>query len=282
MSEVAGGRVQVLHEAIVRLALRTPTLPPATTTNTLVVGRSRLAIIEPATPFPGEHAALTDELDRLAAAGRRPVVILLTHHHADHVGAAQRLRDELGIPVRAHPETAARVAFDIDEPIAAGEVVDLGEGVMIDAVFTPGHAPGHLVYRERATGIAYAGDMVAGEGTILIDPEDAGDMGEYLRSLERLRELGAPRLVPSHGPVIEDPTALVDHYVRHRLSRETKVLAAISGTDGTPGAVLGRAYDDTPRVLWPLAERSLRAHVGKLVAEGRVVEARGRWRLLSG
>lgn len=263
-------RIEVLHDTVVRIALRTPTLPPATTTNTLVVGASRLAIIEPATPYADERRALDEELQRLAAAGRRPALILLTHHHADHVGDVERLRQAWGIPVRAHAETAARLSIAIDEPIAGDDVIDLGEGVRIEATFTPGHAPGHLVYRETRTGIGYAGDMVAGEGTILVDPEDGGDMAAYLQSLRRVEELAATRLVPSHGPVIDDPPALLQHYVRHRLAREAKVVAAIEATDGTLAAVLAHAYDDTPRVLWPLAERSLQAHVGKLVAEGRV------------
>lgn len=266
----SASRVEVLHDTVVRIALRTPTLPPATTTNTLLVGASRLAIVEPATPYADERGALDEVLSRLAAEGRRPAVILLTHHHADHVGDVERLQQSWGIPVRAHPETATRLRLRIDAPIEDGEVVDLGEGVRIEATFTPGHAPGHLVYREASTDIAYAGDMVAGEGTILVDPEDGGDMAAYLHSLHRVEALGASRLVPSHGPVIEDPPALVRHYVRHRLAREAKVVAAIEVTDGTLPVVLAQAYDDTPRVLWPLAERSLKAHVNKLVAEGRV------------
>jgi ribonuclease/clavin/mitogillin len=266
----SASRIEVLHDTVVRIALRTPTLPPATTTNTLLVGASRLAIVEPATPYADERGALDEVLARLAADGRRPAVILLTHHHADHVGDVERLQQAWSIPVRAHPETATRLRLRIDAPIEDGEVIDLGEGVRIEATFTPGHAPGHLVYREASTDLAYAGDMVAGEGTILVDPEDGGDMAAYLQSLHRVEALGASRLVPSHGPVIEDPPALVRHYVRHRLAREAKVVAAIEATDGTLPDVLAHAYDDTPRVLWPLAERSLLAHVNKLVAEGRV------------
>lgn len=270
---VSESRIEVLHETVVRIALRTPTLPPATTTNTLVVGASRLAIVEPATPYDDERRALDQALEALAAAGRRPALILLTHHHADHVGDVERLRQAWGIPVRAHPETAARLRIAIDEPLADGDEIDLGEGVRIGATFTPGHAPGHLVYREASTGIAYAGDMVAGEGTILVDPHDGGDMAAYLQSLRRMEALAASRLVPSHGPVIDDPPALLQHYVRHRLAREAKVITAIEATDGTTAAVLAHAYDDTPRMLWPLAERSLQAHVNKLVAEGRAVRS---------
>jgi glyoxylase-like metal-dependent hydrolase (beta-lactamase superfamily II) len=126
------------------------------------------------------------------------------------------------------------------------------------------------VYRERSTGIAHAGDMVAGEGTVLIDPHDDGDMAQYLRSLGRLEAAGATRLVPAHGPVLDDPVGVCRHYVAHRLGREAKVLAAIDRGGRDFGDVLAQAYADTPRVLWRLAVRSLEAHLRKLVDEGAI------------
>jgi glyoxylase-like metal-dependent hydrolase (beta-lactamase superfamily II) len=268
----------VVAPAVRCVPLRTPTLPPATHTNCLIVGERRVAVIEPASPYPDQQRRLDQELDRH---GGQVVAILLTHHHADHVGYAAALRDRLGVPLCAHRETAERVDFPIDRLLEDGEILDLGDGIEIEAVFTPGHAPGHLVYLERRSRIAHAGDMVAGEGTILIDPSDGGDMREYLASLERLGALGVRALVPAHGPVLEDPGAVVQHYIAHRLMRERKVLDAIGGEGAMVGEVLAKAYDDTPMLLWPLAARSLEAHLSKLVAEGRVkregerVERRG-------
>lgn len=256
------------------LPLRTPTLPPATTTNTLIVVGERVAVIEPATPHADEQRALLDKLDELAAEGHTVAAILVTHHHADHTGFAAALRDRCGAPVMAHRETASRVPFAIDRELADGDSVDLGGGVELRAVFTPGHAPGHLVFLEPRSGIAHAGDMVAGEGTILIDPDDHGDMATYLDSLRRLAEIGATQLVPAHGPVLPDPRAVVEHYVRHRLAREAKVVAAIEAQGSAFDDVLARAYDDTPRFLWVLARKSLEAHLRKLVSDG-VVERRG-------
>lgn len=247
--------------------LRTPTLPPATHTNCLIVGERRTAVIEPASPYPDQQQRLDEELVRQ---GGQVVAILLTHHHADHTGYAAALSDRLGVPLCAHRETASRVDFRIDRILENGEVVELGGGFAIEAAFTPGHAPGHLVYLERGSGIAHAGDMVAGEGTILIDPSDGGDMKKYLASLERLGALGARALVPAHGAVLADPSAVVRHFLAHRLMREGKVLDAIAETGSTTGEVLARAYDDTPMLLWPLAVRSLEAHLAKLVAEGKV------------
>jgi glyoxylase-like metal-dependent hydrolase (beta-lactamase superfamily II) len=260
-----------LEETTWVLPLRTPTLPPATTTNTLIVAGERIAVIEPATPHADEQRELLDQLDALTAEGRTIAAILITHHHPDHIGFAAALRERCGAPVMAHAETAARVDFVVDRHLADGDTLDLGGGVEIRAVFTPGHAPGHLVFFEPRSGIAHAGDMVAGEGTILIDPDHDGDMTVYLASLRRLGEIGATRLVPAHGPVLHDPRGVVDHFIRHRLAREAKVVAAIGPQGSTFDDVLARAYDDTPRFVWPLAMKSLEAHLRKLVADGIVV-----------
>lgn len=262
-----------------RLALRTPTLPPATTTNTLVVVGRDVAVIEPATPDPGEQARLDRALDELDAAGHRLVAILITHHHGDHVGYADALRRARGVPIVAHAATAQRVPFAVDRILDDGARLDLGDGVALRAVFTPGHAPGHLVYLEERSQVVYAGDMIAGEGTILIDPHDGGDMAEYLASLRRLGDLGAAALVPAHGPVLRDPLAVVEHYIAHRLAREARVIGAMAAGPRSLRALLADAYADVPPALWPIAERSLEAHLRKLMAEGRAAFD-GAWRLV--
>ncbi|MCX4247229.1 MBL fold metallo-hydrolase [Paraliomyxa miuraensis] len=271
-------RLETLAPGVGRLPLRTPTLPPATSTNLLIVGHSRLVLIEPATPFEDERRVLDQVLEALAAEGRRVELLVVTHHHVDHIGDVERLQQRLGVPVGAHPETAARLSMPVDRRLEDGDELDLGEGIRMRAVHTPGHAPGHLVLHELSSGIAHAGDMVAGEGTILIDPEDAGDMGQYLDSLRRMGELGTRALVPAHGPTLKEPRAVVDHYVRHRLRREAKVLAAIDAGAEDEGEILARAYDDTPRVLWPLAARALEAHLRKLEVDGVIERHQGRSR----
>lgn len=252
------------------LALRTPTLPPATATNTLVVGRKRLAVIEPATPYADEQAALDELLGALVGTGADVAAILLTHHHQDHTGYATALRERTGAPIHAHALTAARLDFPVDVLLADGEEVALDDGFTLTAMHTPGHAPGHLVFGERRSGLTYAGDLVAGTGTILIDPEDDGDMIAYLASLERVAAARPTALVPAHGPVLDDPQECLRRYRAHRLMREQRVLAAIPAAWRAVSAVLAEAYADTPPALWPLATRSLEAHLRKLATEGLV------------
>ena len=260
------------------LALRTPTLPPATTTNTMVMWGEAVAVVEPATPHPEEQRRLLDVLDRLAAEGRAVAAILLTHHHADHVGFARRLRDRTGAPIAAHRATAERLPFAVDRMLDDGAVLDLGGGAALVAVHTPGHAPGHLLFHDPAGRVGYAGDLVAGEGTILIDPDDGGDMAAYLASLDRARALDLSRLVPAHGPALTAPRVVFDHYRDHRAMREARVLAALGDHPRGPSDLVPQVYDDVPKALYPLAEKSLRAHLDKLVAEGRVEVRRGRYR----
>jgi glyoxylase-like metal-dependent hydrolase (beta-lactamase superfamily II) len=120
--------------------------------------------------------------------------------------------------------------------------------------------------------------MVAGLGTILIDPSE-GDMAVYLASLQRLLERGTKTLLPAHGPVIADGPAKLREYIAHRRMREDKVVAALAARrDASLTDLVPDVYSDTPRILWPLAERSLRAHLDKLVREHRAREpVPGRW-----
>lgn len=255
------------------LPLRTPTLPPATSTNTMVVGAGRFVVIEPATPHPEERERLVAEIEARRGEGGVLDGILLTHHHVDHIGFADGLRARYGVPLMAHEATASRVDFSVDAMLTEGQVLELGDGVEIECVWTPGHAPGHLVYVERKGRVAHGGDLVAGEGTILVDPDDAGDMVEYLDSLRRLATLEIDRLVPAHGPVLEDPAGIANHYIAHRLKREDKVLAAIGPIARTVDDVLADAYADTPKFLWGLAAKSLEAHLRKLDVEGRIARS---------
>lgn len=265
--------------------LHTPTLPPATHTNCLVIGDgSELVVIDPASPWPEEQARLDALLDGLLGDGRRVRALLLTHHHPDHVSGAAHLAARLRAPVAAHRRTAEllRGQVHVDQPLEDGHLLELpadrpgARPRRLRAHLLEGHADGHLVFHEEVTGQVVAGDMVAGTGTILIDPPE-GKMALYLRSLERLAGLGARLLYPAHGPPIGDPAGLAREYVAHRLMREAKVLAAVQAGPGEVEALVPRAYDDTPPALYPLAARSLLAHLHKLAEDGRVALQGERW-----
>ncbi|WP_437951525.1 MBL fold metallo-hydrolase [Sorangium sp. So ce296] len=270
-------------------AARTPTLPPATHTNSYALGGREVLLVEPATPYEDERRAWLAWARGLASQGRSIVAIAVTHHHADHVGGARFFAAELGVPIWAHAEAASRLpGVAIARRLSDGEVVRLDgpAPTALRVLHTPGHAPDHLCFLDEAEGVLVCGDMVAGVGTILIDPRE-GDMAEYLAQLERLAALGARVALPAHGEPIDAPEALFRRYIAHRLGREQLVAAALEGAgaggDGGDGGatleeLLPVAYADTAPLLWPLARLSLEAHLIKLEREGRAVRREDRWR----
>ncbi len=261
--------------------VRTPTLPPATHTNTWIVGDGELTVFDPASPWEDEQGRLAQALTARVAEGERVARIVLTHHHADHVGGAEALRRQFpDAPILAHPRTTALVAdaIRVDRSWEDGEALDCG-GRRLVATFTPGHAPGHLVFQDADSGVTIAGDMVAGVGTILIDPRD-GDLGEYLDSLARLRALAPTLLLPAHGEPLDAPDALLAFYIAHRHQRTAQIRDALL-RDGpsTPDALAPTIYPELPPIAWPLGAAQIHSHLRWMNAHGLAHPLDdGRWR----
>lgn len=234
--------------------VRTPTVPPATHTNCYRVGG---LVIDPASPWPEEQASLAERL------GGRVDVIVVTHHHPDHVGGVADLAARTGAPVWAHAD--ARLPFPVDRHLADDERLDTSAGP-VRCLHTPGHADGHLCFLVEATGEIVAGDMVAGIGTILLS-EPEGDLRAYLAGLDRLAALGGP-LLPAHGPRIEDGPAVARRYVAHRHMRNAQILDALASRGALDAVALARVvYEGIPGVDPRLAVAQVRTHVEWLVQE---------------
>lgn len=260
----------------------TPTLPPATHTNSYALGDREILLVEPATPYDDERRAWLEWARGLRSKGRSIVAIAITHHHADHIGGAAFVARELGAPLWAHAATASRLPG-----LAVSRELEADVEITLDgpapsrwrALFTPGHAPGHLCFWNDESGALVAGDMVASVGTILIEPND-GDMAVYLEQLTRLADLNAAVALPAHGDPIDEPSELFRRYVAHRLMREAKVVEALARRANVPASLdvlLPEVYGDTSPAIWPIARMSLEAHLIKLEREGRAARREELW-----
>ena len=269
-------RPRELSRSISLFAAQTPTLPPATHTNSYALGTRDVLLVEPATPYEDEQRAWITWGRSLVASGRRILAIVATHHHPDHVGGVRELTRALDVPLWAHPRTASRIDLPVAHALEDGETITLDGPLPArwQVLHTPGHAPGHVCLWSADERAVVVGDMVASVGTILIDPVD-GDMRAYLEQLDRLARLDAQLALPAHGEPIDQPTDLFRRYIAHRQMREAKIVAAIAARRAagsrSPSAeeILPDAYSDVPRAMWPFALLSLRAHLKKLDDDGR-------------
>jgi len=237
-------------------------------TNTYVVAAPEsgtAVVIDPGPPDP-EH------LDRVIGAtrGRGVELVLLTHTHPDHAEGAAAFAARVGAPLGAlDPEWATAGA----PGLAAGVGLRVG-GVELEPLPTPGHAADHCCFWLGAERAMFTGDHILGRGTTVVE-WPGGDMVSYLASLEAVRIFEPRRLYPGHGPLVEDPAATIREYIDHRMEREAQVLAALEAGDRTPAAMVRRIYADVDPALHRFAEMSVRAHLVKLIREGRAVERDG-------
>lgn len=238
-------------------------------TNTWLVGHDEVAVIDPGPEDERHTRAIVD------AGGGRIRWILCTHTHPDHSPGAAALVEATGAPVLAWSN---RGGLRVDRRIRDGFVLETDEW-SIEAVHTPGHAGNHLCFLLRDEGLLFSGDHIMQGSTVVISPPD-GDMGAYLASLAKVRDLAPTAIAPGHGTVIEDPIAVIDWYVSHRLEREAQLRGLLERMGSARVAELvASAYVDLDPVLVPMAKRSVHAHLRKLADEGTVVGAgaRGVW-----
>lgn len=260
---------------VILLPLVTPTLPPANSTTSFLLGADEAVLIDVGSPFPSELERLERALAIIQEEmNRRVSAIWLTHHHPDHVGGVERMRKALNVPVLAHPDTAKRLqprGITVDGYFRGGERVLLAgtPPLSVRVLHTPGHAAGHLAFLEEHAGSVIAGDLVAGTGTVIIDPPE-GNMTDYLASLAMLAEIGPKTLFPSHGPVITNAVETLETYIEHRLVREAKILECWdTGITDIP-SMLPIVYSDASPQVYPLAARQIAAHLDRLRAIGRI------------
>lgn len=268
---------------VLMVPLETATLPPATTTNAFLVGAKDVLVLDPGGRGAEAERLIRHVRRRLAETGGKAAGIVLTHHHGDHVGGAAAAARALDAPVHAHPGTWSRWpeggelrAAGLARELSEGDVLELAGGERLLAMHTPGHAAGHVALLEERHGSLFAGDLVSGLSTILID-SGPGEYDRFLASLERIRDAGARTLFPAHGPPMISPAKDVQRVLDHRREREEKIVAAVEGGARTAEAIAREAYADTPEAPPALAAAQVRAHLDSLERRGRVRSSGGGW-----
>jgi glyoxylase-like metal-dependent hydrolase (beta-lactamase superfamily II)/8-oxo-dGTP pyrophosphatase MutT (NUDIX family) len=262
-------------------------LPPSTHTNAYLVGTDTRYLIDPGPAEAAEQARLFEVLDEKKAAGCLAAVVL-THHHPDHVGAVTACARRYGVPVFAHAVTARLLAGKVlvDRELGDGDRLDLGRAPHgdgswhLEAVFTPGHDPGHLAFYERSYGLLFAGDMVSTLSSVVIAPAGGGDLTLYLDSLRRLQTYPSRLLLPAHGSPTARTAFTLAESLKHRMDRERELLEALrAGPRRVPDLAM-QLYRGLPEKLMRFAEMQVHAGLIKLEREARAAAAGPEWRLV--
>jgi len=270
---VSGATADALErvaDGVLRVPLRTQTLPPFTHTNAFVLASDGVGVVvDPGAGDATAVAALRAALD--AADVTAPKGVLLTHTHPDHVGGVDALRSlwpDLQVWAPAAELGRCDSAWGAIG-VRHGRRLTLG-GAVLTLVGTPGHALDHVAVWWSAHRVLLAGDLVAGAGSIWVGVPD-GDVSAYLASLERAAALDPSIVAPAHGPVRRDGATVLHEARRHRLAREASLLEALQDGPARIGALRARLYPDLPEAAFDLAERTLLAHLAKLMRELRVM-----------
>jgi glyoxylase-like metal-dependent hydrolase (beta-lactamase superfamily II) len=272
-------KVEQLESGIARLLAHNPSAFTYFGTQSYLVGRRELAVVDPGPDLPEHLDALAD-----AIGARRVVAIMCTHTHRDHSPAAAPLAERTGAPIIGCAPLAletvgprADASFDGDyapaRVLADGEAIEV-DGRSVTAVATPGHTSNHLCF---AYGDAlFTGDHVMGWSTTVVFPPD-GDMAAYMASLDKLRQRDDRVYYPAHGPAVTNPQQYVRHLAGHRMQREKQILSIVREAPRAIPEIVARAYPALDPRLVTAAGGSVHAHLLDLERRGLVERLGDEW-----
>jgi glyoxylase-like metal-dependent hydrolase (beta-lactamase superfamily II) len=277
--EFAYGEPRELSDGVVRLVANNPSPFTYKGTNSYLIGRSSLGLIDPGPDDPAHLEAI------LKAAGTRPIThILITHTHRDHVDGLPAAIKATGAktagfgpytitsivnPGKARSGEQAEIGFNPDILLGHGDRL-AGTDWAVTAVHTPGHLPDHLCFALEGTGVLFSGDHIMAWNTSIVAPPE-GRMGDYNRSLEVLMKRPDDRVYyPGHGGQLEQPQRVARAYLIHRRMREQAIFECIRDGATSIDAVVAQVYAGLDSRLIPAASLSVLAHVEHLGERGMV------------
>lgn len=275
--EPAHGEAVPVAPGVLRVTANNPSPFTFHGTNSYIVGKDTLAVIDPGPEDEAHLAAL------LKAIGGRPVShIFVSHTHRDHSPLAARLKQETGALTAAEgPHRDARPLrigelnpldaandeeFSPDIALPDGGAIE-GDGWAIRAIHTPGHAANHAVFALEGSGLLFSGDHVMAWSTSIVAPP-GGAMSDYMASLDKLIERDDRRFLPGHGGPVETPAAFMRGLKGHRKMRERAILERLRSGDRTIAEMVAAIYRDIDPRLHGAAGLSVLAHLEDLVARG--------------
>jgi len=274
------GTLQKLGANLYRLCAPNPSFMTGAGTNTYIYGDSELAVFD-AGPAIEEHAKrILDLQDELQA----PIThIFATHTHMDHSPCTDLLKRSLpsairiGVPAETNQPFEDH-SFKADLEPKDKEVLEFISGP-IQAIYTPGHVANHICWLIEEHSMLLTGDHIMSGSTVVIIPPK-GDMSDYISSLEKILSLEYDFIAPGHGPLIANPHDLVRWTIEHRLSREAKVLSALTYHPSSLDDLVRSVYDDVEEHLHQIAKYSLHAHLLKLEKDNKVQMSEKGWCLV--
>ena len=232
-----------------------------------------VAVIDPGPPIDAHLEAL-----KAALAGERITHVFTTHTHLDHSPLAHPLAQWAGCKVYGLPDPSGTTPHaSLEEDGQEGFMPDVlvkdgdtfsGSGWTLEAITTPGHMSNHVCYALKEENALFSGDHIMGWSTTVISPPD-GNMGDYYRSLAKIRARNFTTLWPTHGPPVKDVNAFIDAYVAHRRAREEAIVARLKAGDTLIPDMVKVIYKDVDARLHAPAAHSVLAHMIHLVEAGR-------------
>src|SRR3954468_9294864 len=291
--ELVPGRVDEPMPGVRRVLCNNPSAFTFKGTVSYIIGRGKVAIVDPGPEDAAHSAALLD-----AVRGETVTHIFVTHTHRDHSPGVPAIKQATGALVLAEgPHRASRalhigdgprldasndIDFKPDRALADGEVV-AGDGWTIEAITTPGHTANHMAYAFKEANVVVSGDHVMAWSTPVVSPPD-GSMGDYMNSLQKLAKRTEPIYFPGHRPVVRNAPRFVAAYILHRKAREASILNQLAKGETDIPSVVGAIYANLDPRLVKAAGMSVLAHLEDLVARGQAAtngppSIEGRYRL---
>lgn len=271
------GRPEQLSPLIRRMLCANPGPFTFKGTVTYIVGRGRVAIVDPGPDDPAHIAAVLE-----AVKGESVEAILVTHTHRDHSPAVPAIKAATGATVYAEgPHRASRPVnegegarldasgdtdFRPDVALADGSVVS-APGWSLEAVATPGHAANHMAFALKEENALFSGDHVMAWSTTIVAPPD-GAMGDYMASLDKLRGREESIFWPGHGGAVRDPARFMRALSHHRKLREAAIMKRLAAGDRHIADIVSAIYEGLDPRLRSAAGLSVFAHLEDLVAKG--------------